>query len=181
MDIKNSGKYIFLGGTRSGKSLLAENTIATGHSEICYVATAPRAWVMSDADFAARVAGHQARRGANWRTVELDVPGDLYDLIENAEIPTLVDSVGGWVAHDIDFIPDFLRLERAIRRCNVPLSFVAEEAGLSVHPQSAAVRRYVDLLGQANQTIANCVDRVFFVAAGRVIELFSLIFAGEVS
>ena len=170
---------MFLGGTRSGKSLLAEQTIATGHSQICYVATAPRAWALSDSDFAARVAGHQARRGANWRSVELDVPGDLYDLIEKADIPTLVDSIGGWVAHDIDFVPDYMRLERAIRRCSVPLSFVAEEAGLSTHPESKVARRYVDLLGQVNQTIANCVDRVFFVAAGRAIELSSPIFSGE--
>ena len=179
MDIRNSGKYIFLGGTRSGKSLVAEQAIASGHSEICYLATAPRAWALSDPDFAARVAGHQERRGANWRSVELDAAGDIYDLIENADIPTLVDSVGGWLAHDVDFVPDFIRLEQAIRRCSVPLSFVAEEAGLSVHPESKAARRYVDLLGQANQAISSCVDRVFFVAAGRVAELFSPIYLGE--
>ncbi|NNN19717.1 MAG: adenosylcobinamide kinase/adenosylcobinamide phosphate guanyltransferase [Acidimicrobiaceae bacterium] len=179
MDIRNSGKYIFLGGTRSGKSYLAEQAIATRHSQICYVATAPRAWISSDPDFAARVAEHQKRRGANWQTLELARPEDLYELIEKAQIPTLVDSVGGWIAHDDVFVPDFGRLEAAIRSCRAPLSFVAEEAGLAVHPKSQAARRYVDLLGQTNQAIAKCVDRVFFVAAGTATELFTPKFMEE--
>lgn len=179
MDIRNSGKYIFLGGTRSGKSCLAEQWIATRHSETRYVATAPKAWIKTDPDFARRVADHQRRRGANWQTVELGSSEDIYGLIENAEIPTVVDSVGGWLAHDIDFVPDLERLKAVILKCGVPLSFVAEEAGLSVHPETQVARRYVDLLGQTNQLIADCVDRVFFVAAGRVTELFSPAFLGD--
>ncbi len=179
VDIINSGKYLFLGGARSGKSYLAEQAIASRHPEICYVATAPRAWALADPDFADRIANHQKRRGANWQSVELDDPEELYDLIENAAVPMLVDSVGGWLASDIDFAPDLARLEAAILSCPTSLSFVAEEAGLSVHAESQVARRYVDLLGQTNQAISKTVDRVFFVAAGRATELYPLAFLAE--
>ncbi|MDE3077840.1 MAG: bifunctional adenosylcobinamide kinase/adenosylcobinamide-phosphate guanylyltransferase [Chloroflexota bacterium] len=179
MDIINSGKYLFLGGARSGKSYLAEQAIASRHPEICYVATSPRAWALADPDFAGRIVNHQRRRGANWQTVELDDPEKLYDLIENAAVPTLVDSVGGWLASDIDFVPDLARLKAAILSCPTYLSFVAEEAGLSVHAESLVARTYVDLLGQTNQAISKAVDRVFFVAAGRATELYTLDFLTE--
>ncbi len=173
MDINSSGKFIFLGGARSGKSQMAELAIAKGHPAICYLATAPRAWSEADPDFAARVRQHQERRGSNWHSVELAAPGDLYGFIERAELPTLVDSVGGWIAGDPNFLPDLERLQAAIRDCQVPLSFVAEEVGLSVHPVSDAGRRYVELLGRTNQAIAGCVDRAFLVVAGRLTELYS--------
>ncbi|MDA8270672.1 MAG: bifunctional adenosylcobinamide kinase/adenosylcobinamide-phosphate guanylyltransferase [Actinomycetota bacterium] len=173
MDINSSGKFIFLGGARSGKSQIAELAIAKRHPAICYLATAPRAWSVADADFAARLVQHQARRGSNWQSVELAAPGDLYEFIERAELPTLIDSVGGWLAGDPDFQPDLKRLQAAIRNCPSPLSFVAEEVGLSVHPVSDAGRRYVELLGRTNQAIAGCVDRAFFVVAGRLTELYS--------
>lgn len=179
MDINNSGKYIFLGGTRSGKSLIAEQVISLGRDAVCYLATAPRKWTESDSEFKVRVAEHQLRRGASWQTVELSAPGDLYGFISNAKIPTVIDSIGSWIASEVNFRPDPLRLIEAIEDCRAPLSFVAEEAGMSIHPAQEVARAYIDALGEINQAIASIVDRAFLVVAGRITELFVPHFVGD--
>ncbi len=171
MDIKSSGKYAFLGGTSSGKSALAEQLVAASGPDICYLATAPATWSNGDPEFASRVARHKERRGDRWRLIELLEPDALYDLILNAEMPTVIDSVGAWLAFDDRFEPDLDRLESAISRSKVPLSFVAEESSLGVLPMNTVARDFVDRLGAVNQRIVKSVDRSFLVVAGGLLEV----------
>ena len=60
---------LVIGGTRSGKSELAERYAARLDDSVTVVIprTAPDS---SDSDFAARVATHVARRPATWTTIE---------------------------------------------------------------------------------------------------------------
>ena len=60
-----------LGGARSGKSRLAESIIERQDGDAIYIATAQA----FDDEMTVRIAAHQARRGANWRTAE--IPLDL--------------------------------------------------------------------------------------------------------
>ncbi|HEY6702580.1 MAG TPA: bifunctional adenosylcobinamide kinase/adenosylcobinamide-phosphate guanylyltransferase, partial [Xanthobacteraceae bacterium] len=62
---------LVLGGARSGKSRYAEGLITALPPPWIYVATAEP----GDAEMAERIAGHRARRGAGWSTLE--VPRDL--------------------------------------------------------------------------------------------------------
>lgn len=178
MDISGSGKYIFLGGTRSGKSYLAEQAIATGKSRLCYLATAPTSWVEHDADFAIRVREHRLRRTERWQVIELVRPEDLYDLVLEAKLPTLIDSVGTWLASSRDFQPDLERLAFSIKSSMASLIFVAEETGLGIHAMNESSRRYIDTLGTVNRIISEVVDRTFFVAAGKAVELVKPSFYG---
>lgn len=172
MDINYSGKVMFLGGTRSGKSRLAEQVLVGKYSSLSYLATAPRKWLVADENFRAKVQAHRSRRSANWELTELESPDQLYQVLASAVHPTLIDSVGTWIASIEGFVPDLDLLERAIRATRVPLVFVSEEVGLSVHPTDAVSREFVDALGLVNQRIASCVDQVFLVVAGRVMEMF---------
>ena len=67
---------LVLGGARSGKSAYAERRAASLPEPVSYVATA---CVDGDADLAARVDEHRARRPESWTTIEAgpDVPDAL--------------------------------------------------------------------------------------------------------
>jgi adenosylcobinamide kinase/adenosylcobinamide-phosphate guanylyltransferase len=165
---------LVLGGARSGKSEVAERLAArwaerTGRP-VVYVATAQ---VSGDADFAARVAAHRARRPAGWVTVEAgaDLVGALGCVSDPAAI-VLVDSLGTWVAATPNFAVDVAELSAVLctRRPGSAI-VVSDEVGLGVHPVSEAGRRFRDVLGQLNQQVAEVADEVWLVVAGRVLRL----------
>ena len=64
---RDDGKVLVLGGVRSGKSRHAERLVAH-HSHLVYVAPGLPA-SDEDPEWAARVAAHQARRPAHWKTL----------------------------------------------------------------------------------------------------------------
>lgn len=165
---------LVLGGTRSGKSAVAERLVAEltpTDLTLTYVATARVA--VDDADHTARVEAHRARRPTAWRTIECADPSRLGAVLIDAGGPVLVDSLGTWVSGAVlDGVdPDIDGLVEAVAARNDPTVIVSDEVGLSVHPPSEMGRRFVDLLGVANRRVADIADRVLLVVAGRVLEL----------
>ncbi len=157
---------LFLGGSRSGKSLLAERRAADMPRPVTYVATA---FVGDDADFAARVAAHRSRRPAAWTTVEAGAA--LTEHLLGIEGTAVVDSLGTWLAHHHDFNIDADALVAAMARRAGDTVVVSEEVGLGVHPPTAVGRQFRDALGTLNQTVAGVADEVLLVVAGRVLPL----------
>ena len=154
---------LVLGGVRSGKSEVAERLAGPGPGT--YLATGlvdP-----DDADFAARVARHRARRPPSWATVEEPraVPGVLARL----HGVVLLDALGPWIANDARADVDSLVAALVSRRGDTVV--VSEEVGLGVHPMTEVGRLFADRLGTANRRIADVADRCLLVVAGRVIEL----------
>ena len=158
---------LVLGGARSGKSVVAERRAAESSTAVTYLATAVPAG--DDADFAARIAAHQARRPPTWSTVE--VGAALAEHLRDLDGTALVDSLGTWVANYEDFEVDGRALVDAMTGRSGDTIVVSEEVGLGVHPSSEAGRRFRDVLGALNQVVAEAADDVLLVVAGRVLPL----------
>jgi adenosylcobinamide kinase / adenosylcobinamide-phosphate guanylyltransferase len=162
---------LVLGGTRSGKSTVAERLTAeaaeASGTGVTYVATLPA----GDEEMERRIAAHRARRPAEWSTVELAGPGDLGPLVSSLAGTLLVDSLGTWLATSADLAVDTPALIAALGSRRGPSVVVSEEVGLAVHPPTALGRAFVDALGSLNQAVAAIADRVVLVVAGRTLEL----------
>jgi adenosyl cobinamide kinase/adenosyl cobinamide phosphate guanylyltransferase len=166
---------LVLGGTRSGKSEVAEALAAAAPAPITYVATG----TATDADMAARIAAHRERRPAGWATVEAGTPATpespgsphLPDVLAALDGSVLVDSLGTWVAGLPDLVPDAAGLVRCLRSRRGDTIVVSEEVGLGVHATTAAGRRFADELGALNRAVADVADDVLLVVAGRVLPL----------
>jgi adenosylcobinamide kinase/adenosylcobinamide-phosphate guanylyltransferase len=166
---------LVLGGARSGKSALAEQMTRelAGSSGTClYIATAQAL----DAEMRARIAAHRARRGKDWRT--LDVSLAIATTLAREAKPgraVLVDCLTLWLSnlihaeHDIDIATHELIESLLAARC--PVVLVANEIGLGIVPDNALARAFRDHAGRLNQAIAAIAGRVVFVAAGLALTL----------
>jgi histidinol-phosphate/aromatic aminotransferase/cobyric acid decarboxylase-like protein/adenosyl cobinamide kinase/adenosyl cobinamide phosphate guanylyltransferase len=185
---------IVLGGTRSGKSAVAERLAADAGGEVRYLATAPT----GPAGDHHRIAAHRARRPGSWETVEVAAEQDLTRPLRDAGRTTvLLDGLGTWLAgvlHDAGLLDDdgtgedpadaidgasaIASVGHAIEALAAAATgrdgltiVVGEESGMSPVAAGRGTRRWVDLLGTAHQTLAAHADRVLLVVAGRAIEL----------
>ncbi|NLI80215.1 MAG: bifunctional adenosylcobinamide kinase/adenosylcobinamide-phosphate guanylyltransferase [Deltaproteobacteria bacterium] len=161
--------HLVLGGARSGKSAFAEQTLASFHPPYVYVATAQ----VLDEEMRDRVARHQARRTADWETLETpyDLSGALGRL-GGAGKAVLVDCLTIWISNlllrgDGEEIETRIHeLCLCIQRADYPLVLVSNEVGWGIVPDNALARQFRDLAGFANQKVAAACRSVTLVAAG---------------
>ncbi|MDP8970488.1 MAG: bifunctional adenosylcobinamide kinase/adenosylcobinamide-phosphate guanylyltransferase, partial [Actinomycetota bacterium] len=85
-------RIVVVGGTRSGKSAVAEQLLAAAR-QVVYVATGPAS---GDAETAERAATHRSRRPPAWTTVETT---ELLAAVRAAPpgAGILIDALGGWL------------------------------------------------------------------------------------
>ena len=169
-------RALVLGGIRSGKSEHAEALVADQLS-VRYVATARRG--DGDAEWAARIEAHRARRPTGWTTDEVgEDPFALLDLLVAADPADalLVEDLGTWVgavSEAVSLEPGGRgltavaeRLAAAVQACPARLVLVSPEVGLSVVPATESGRHFADALGTTNRAVAGVCDRVVLVIAG---------------
>jgi len=162
-------RSLILGGARSGKSALAERMAIASGVEVVYVATAqPR-----DAEMAARIAHHRARRPIGWLSVE--EPLALAATLRAQARPdrcVLVDCLTLWLSNLLgDEDTKRFAHERAALLDAVPtlpgiLLLVSNEVGSGVVPMGELSRRFVDEAGRLHQALAAQCEQVLWVAAG---------------
>ena len=166
---------LVMGGTRSGKSQIAEQMagqlIGEGASLTVLVPAVSSDPDLPDLDFLARIQAHQARRPASWATVECGA--DLIGALRAVDGPALIDSLGSWIAATTDFAVDIDQLVAVMRARTQPTVVVGEEVGMSVHAPTEVGRQFVDVLGTLSAAVADASDDVWLVVAGRVVRLDS--------
>ena len=172
---------LILGGARSGKSRYAEQLAAElGGEAVLYIATAQP----FDDEMKARIAQHQAERPDGWSTLE--APQQVGAAITThfasqtaSENVVLLDcltvltsnlllgfddpfdaAVEQAVNREID------ALIQAIQTTGATFIVVSNEVGLGLVPPYPSGRAYRDLLGRANQQLAQLAGRVLFMVAG---------------
>ncbi len=175
-------RTLVTGGVRSGKSTRAESLL-TQEVSVTYVAPGQLPDPVADAEWAERVALHQARRPAHWKTVETV---EVAAAVSAAPGAVLLDCLGTWVTAVMDQLQGWERptgqwrpefdarvrdLATAWRLAPGPLVAVTNEVGMGVVPEHRSGRLFRDLLGTVNQQIAAVSDDVLLVIAGRVLRL----------
>ena len=164
-------KIFVLGGCRSGKSSYALETAQkfSGANKI-FIATC----IPHDDEMKQRVVRHQRERSRHWHTVE--APLDLPQAVEEAGVTAsvlLVDCLTLWISNllmeNLDaeqILNHFDSLTRAVSSATCPVILVSNEVGTGIVPQNKLARLYRDLVGWANQAVAECADLVVWTVAG---------------
>ncbi|MDP8931369.1 MAG: Rv2231c family pyridoxal phosphate-dependent protein CobC [Actinomycetota bacterium] len=182
-------RILVLGGTKSGKSTLAECLAAEPGRPVVVVATAE----VTDQEMAERVVRHRERRPSGWTTVEGD---DLLGAVEAAgsNDTVLVDALDTWLAGkmgaaglwtDETVAPLGSSGRKAVDAMLAELDafwaaagrragrtvLVCGQPGWAPVPPDASTRRYLDAHGEAVQRLSATAERVVLTVAGRVLEL----------
>lgn len=187
---------LFLGGTRSGKSALAEALVtAKAQGPVWYLATARP--LGDDPAMVERIRRHRSRRPAHWHTLECPRhPGrELAPLLAaqaaDAPVPTiLLDCVTLWMsnilfalddpqdaaAFETSLTEEVDELLHTMRAFPCRWVLVSGETGLGGIRAERLARVFDDGLGLANQMLAAQAREAFLVVAGRCLRLEKLEF-----
>ena len=175
-------RILITGGVRSGKSRYAE-TLLADMAEVTFVAAGPLPDPAADAEWAARIADHRARRPAHWQTLETT---DIAEALRTTSGTILIDCLGTWLTALIDrlgtweqplasWLGDFQgQLDELVttwRERHGLAIVVTNEVGWGLVSPYRSGRVFAELLGQTNQEMAAASDEVIMLVAGRPLQL----------
>jgi adenosylcobinamide kinase/adenosylcobinamide-phosphate guanylyltransferase len=169
-EMRQSSVTLVLGGVRSGKSRYAQQ-LAERESRVIFVATAK----VSDDEMQRKIDRHREERPAEWVTVEepLELVRVLAEQGPECDV-MVVDCLTIFAANLLEAEGDDRNaVDRRVEalceslrsvRCSVVL--VSNEVGSGVVPAYPSGRRYRDLMGEINQSVARVADDVVLMVAG---------------
>lgn len=167
---------LITGGARSGKSRLAQELAIKTGEHVLFVATAEA----GDEEMKRRIEAHRKSRPANWTTLEVTTHigrkitrniGQAQTVIIDC-ITLLVNNVFQQHERTTDAIiekavkAEIKELIRCVEQSNAQFIIVTNEVGLGIVPADSVSRLYRDLLGKANQMLAEHADEVLLMVAG---------------
>lgn len=174
---KTSPIALVVGGIRSGKSTWAEQLALQGAAPRFYLATTRPS--EDDLEMQERIRKHRERRTTqDWLTT-IEEAHDLLGVFASAPLGStwLLECLPLWLAanafpenapmRDESWVYNqCLALLEIWRTRNLHVVAVSAESGLGLLPMDAAARRWVDLLGRMNQTLAADAHAVWFCSCG---------------
>ena len=176
MDDTESRVIVFVtGGARSGKSNFAQTLVEGWTGPLLYVATGEA----RDQEMRDRIEKHQLDRGPRWETCE--EPVELSAALERGRNfgGVLLDCLTLWTSNLLELCgSDDSALEQrvgaflsALERFPGRLCVVTNEVGLGIVPDNALARRFRDLAGKINQSVASRATRAHWVVSGLPLRL----------
>jgi adenosylcobinamide kinase / adenosylcobinamide-phosphate guanylyltransferase len=171
---------LLLGGARSGKSHYAQE-LAKNTARVLFVATA----TPGDEDMRLRIEKHKLDRPETWRTLEAatNIGEAIEDNIEDEKL-VIIDCITLLVNNifcrydegefeNIDssilekqVISEIEGLQKCLQKVEASFIIVSNEAGLGLVPANRIGRLYRDILGRANQMLAQSADEAYLMLAG---------------
>lgn len=170
----SEGSTFLIGGARCGKSHLAQRLAESYELPTTIVVTAEA----GDDEMVERIDRHRAERPAGWATVE--APRDLVATVASvpADRVLLLDCITFWVANRVmaDDLDAHIEEEAAtladiFAARTAPVVVVSNEVGHGLVPADAMSRRFRDVHGRVNRTIADGADATYLVVAGQLLPL----------
>lgn len=170
----NKKIVLLLGGVRSGKSSYAQELAITLGGNVLFIATGEPL----DDEMEHRIDLHKKDRPKNWKTIESSLHPSTVLREHNENTGTvLIDCItllvsnllGGEInCPDAEnrIIDEVHELINAMKASRSNIIIVSNEVGLGLVPDNKLGRMYRDLLGKANQLLAENADEVYFMTAG---------------
>ncbi len=172
---------LIIGGARSGKSHFAHELALKSAQPVLFVATAEA----GDEEMRRRIEEHQKTRPATWSTLEVTthVGSQIFQKIGEAQtvivdcITLLVNNIFSQYSDpagepinvpliEKEVMAEIGELVDCINRVNASFIIVTNEVGLGLVPANRMGRSYRDLLGGANQILAQHADEIYLMVAG---------------
>jgi len=168
---------LIIGGARSGKSQLAQELALKSGGGVLFVATAEA----GDEEMKKRIEAHRKARPSTWKTLEVTTHighqisqniGKTQTVIIDC-ITLLINNIFQQHDEEIDatiiekeVMAEIGELVNCIDHVDARFIIVTNEVGLGLVPANKAGRLYRDLLGKANQMLAQHADEVYLMVAG---------------
>jgi adenosylcobinamide kinase/adenosylcobinamide-phosphate guanylyltransferase len=168
---------LIIGGARSGKSTLAQEMALKAGGNVLFVATAEA----GDEDMKKRIEMHRKSRPSHWATMEATthIGRRIIENIGKAQtviidcITLLINNIfmrydenTGMDLAEKEVAAEIKELIDCIDGSDARFIIVTNEVGLGVVPADRVSRLYRDLLGRANQMLAEHADEVYLLVAG---------------
>jgi len=183
-----SRKILVIGGARSGKSHYAQELALQFPQPVLFVATAEA----GDEEMRQRIEEHQKARPTTWNTLEATTQLGRQIRVKIGTAQTvIVDCITLLVSNicnrhsdatgestdatgestdarliEQEVMTEINNLIDCINQVDASFIIVTNEVGLGLVPANTISRLYRDLLGRANQTLAQRVDEVYLMVAG---------------
>ncbi|MCH7335006.1 bifunctional adenosylcobinamide kinase/adenosylcobinamide-phosphate guanylyltransferase [Acinetobacter sp. NIPH 2699] len=160
---------LILGGARSGKSRLAEQTAKESGLSVVYVATAQAL----DEEMQQRIVHHQQQRPEHWYLCEEPIfLADKLRQLDQENQLILVDCLTLWLSNLLlaeDLALQQQQVEKlfdVLPKLKSKIILVSNETGLGVVPMGEINRRFVDEAGRLHQVLGQLAHKVVFCVAG---------------
>ena len=177
---------LITGGARSGKSRFAQELALRSGKPVLFVATA----TAGDEEMRERIEEHRRTRPATWSTLEATthlgsqisqkiggarvVIVDCITLLVNNIFSQCTDQTGEQIDAPLTekkVTSEINELVECIEHLDASFIIVTNEVGMGLVPANKVGRLYRDLLGKANQVLAQYVDETYLMVAGMPVKI----------